>query len=153
MAFTTQKKKTQHLIKKEMQKHERKITKEIKENKGSKKLWIQINKLKGDNDRNNKNLHLYDLEGKKVNIEEIHRSLEGIYEKHDNKTKEVWEEERESYSGNLRRDLGCRAMQNGQEICKFPDQIREHLDMCFEIEIVLQQWIILHLHWKKSSSA
>ena len=50
----------------------------------------------------------------------------------------MWEEERESYSGNLRRDLGYRAMQNGQKICKFPKQIREHLDMCFEIEIILQ---------------
>ena len=70
-----------------MQKHERKITKEMKERKkGSKELWIKINKLKGDNDRNNKDLQLYDLEGKKVNIE-AHRSIEdhwkGKYEKHD----------------------------------------------------------------------
>ena len=59
-----------------MQKHERKITKEIKENKGSKKLWIEIKKLKRDNDRNNKNLQLYNLERKKLNIEEAHRSIE-----------------------------------------------------------------------------
>ena len=124
-----------------MQKHEIKITNEIKENKGSKKMWEEINKLKNRNTRTEKDLQLYDDEGRKLDTEEARRSIErywsGIYQKHRNKVSEVWEEEKDMYMSmnDSKREQVGKAMQEDQLMYTFPVGIREHQHMCYRTEI------------------
>ena len=45
--YNAQKRKTQNLIKNEITKHERKVTNDIRKDKGNKKLWDVVNILRG----------------------------------------------------------------------------------------------------------
>ena len=49
--YQRQKMKVQQLIKESMEIYEYNLTKEIKENKDNKKLWENIRKLKGENEK------------------------------------------------------------------------------------------------------
>lgn len=71
------------MIREEMFKNEGKITKEIKENKRSRKIWEDIDKLKGEAAKDSKE----NGEGKQLSGEETCISIEQrwdkIYKKHE----------------------------------------------------------------------
>ena len=56
-----QKKKTQQLIKEEINKYERKITDDIRKEKGHKKLWDIVNTLRGKKKHDTTEEKLYDI--------------------------------------------------------------------------------------------
>ena len=89
------------LIKKEIRKHEEKIVEEIKQDKRGKELWKNIRKISGKKVKK-KELRIYDGDGKELEEieakEKIERFWKQIYQTHQNKIKEYWnQEEKETY--------------------------------------------------------
>ena len=62
--------KVQQLIKEAMETYEYNLTKEIKENKDNKKLWENIRKLKGENEKSSAE-QIYDADVKIANRKDI----------------------------------------------------------------------------------
>lgn len=121
--YKEQKKKVQEDIREAKLRYEIEITEDIKNNRNDcKKLWGYINKLKGEKNIQN-DQEVYDETGEKLNNNEKTSKLknfwEGIYQQHENKTKETWNEStRQEYK---RKNEG-RSM---------PQEIRDHMDMAF----------------------
>ena len=65
-----QKKKTQKLIKEEINKYERKITDDNRKEKGNKKLWDIVNTLRGKKKQDTTEEKLYDINETELSTEE-----------------------------------------------------------------------------------
>ena len=105
--YKEQKIKVRKLIKKEIRKHKEKIDEEIKQDKGGKELWKNIKKISGKEVKK-KELRMYDEDGKeleKIEAEErIERFWKQIYQTHQNKINEYWnQEQREMYEIEMER--------------------------------------------------
>ena len=95
------------LIKKEIRKHEEKIVEEIKQDKGGKELLKNIRKISGKGVKK-KELRIYDEDGKELEEieakEKIENSWKQIYQTHQNKINEYWnQEEKEIYEIEMER--------------------------------------------------
>ena len=94
--YKEQKIKVRELIKKEIRKHEEKIVEEIKQDKGGKELWNNIRKISGKEVKK-KELKIYDEDGKELEEieakEKIERFWKQIYQTHQNKIEEYWNQE------------------------------------------------------------
>ena len=136
--YYTQKKKVQNIIKVEIQKHEKKITDEIRQSSDhGKKLWKYINKLKGK-EFNTKEDFIYDEDGHILKQEEERNQLKnfwtGIYQKHENTVKELWNNvTKQRYEEELLED-------NSMQIAKYqkiPKEIKEHMDAVINTDEIL----------------
>ena len=99
--YKEQKIKVRELIKNEIRKHEEKIVEETKQDKGGKELWKNIRKISGKEVKK-KELIIYDEDGKELEEieakEKIERFWKQIYQTHQNKIEEYWnQEEKETY--------------------------------------------------------
>ena len=130
--YIEHKTKVQSLIKEEITKYEKRITEEIKADK-SKKMWENINYLRGKNKTNKKvNTEncIYDENGDKIyNANtEIKNFWSKIYLKHENNTKNNWSQNKEAYKESI---LDENLEINGT---KLHYSLREHFDMCYNID-------------------
>ena len=128
--YKLQKEKVKNKIKEETYKHEKKITDEIKKDK-NKKLWENINYLRGKNKNKNRNTDIYRTDGTKMDREEadeeIKKFWKTIYQKNENRIEETWTRTKEDYE---------RSMENEQitiEDYTFPYQLQEHIDGAMHI--------------------
>ena len=99
--------KVRELIEKEIRKHEEKIVEEIKQDKGGKELWKNIRKISGKEVKK-KELRIFDEDGKELQEieakEKIERLWKQIYQTHQNKINEYWnQEEKETYEIEMER--------------------------------------------------
>ena len=90
-----------------IRKHEEKIVEEIKQDKGGKELWKNIRKISGKEVKK-KELRIYDEDGKELeeieSKERIERFWKQIYQTHQNKINEYWnQEENETYEIEMER--------------------------------------------------
>ena len=104
-----QKKKTQQLIKEEINKYERKIADDIRKEKGHKKLWDIVNTLRGQKKHDTTEEKLYDINETELPTEEwtehITAFWEKVYQKHTNTLTEQWDPlKRELYSNEYKRN-------------------------------------------------
>ena len=101
--YRVQKRKTQDMIKDAITAHERKITKDIRNHKGHKKLWDVVNTLRGKKRHtDDKEEYIYDDQHNKIEpnqpSKEITKFWRQIYQKHENKISLEWNtEKREEY--------------------------------------------------------
>ena len=96
--YVKQKKRVQAIIRGEMHKYETKVTNDIKQDKGrGKKLWDNINKLRGKTGRSEGIQLLYDINEQPLKISEMDVEIEqywdSIYEKHKNDIIYIWNED------------------------------------------------------------
>ena len=95
--YMKQKKKVQSMVKIEITKHEKKLTKDIKQDKNNKKLWDVINTLRGKMKHDRKDEDLYDENNVKISEEKWGVNIENywkdIYQKHTNNVNTYWNEE------------------------------------------------------------
>ena len=101
------KNKSERTNKEEIRKHEEKIVEEIKQDKGGKELWKNIRKISGKEVKK-KELRIYDEDGKELEEieakEKIERFWKQIYQTHQNKIEEYWnQEEKETYEREMDR--------------------------------------------------
>lgn len=91
--YMKQKGKVQELVREAITKYERRLTKQIKENKSGKKMWESINKLAGKNKKST-NTKLFDENGNKIEEIDIGEKVlsfwRGIYQKHENTIPNIW---------------------------------------------------------------
>ena len=139
--YIEQKKLVQTLVYEDIQRHEAKITKDIKMEKGGrKKLWGNINKLRGKSTKRKQECTLYNHNGEQLNKtnaeEEIKHYWTNIYKKHENNIAEVWNKEsKKRYStlikseNNAKEDTTITYKEH-----TFPASLREHCDMALQIE-------------------
>ena len=85
----------------------KKIVEEIKQDKGGKELWKNIRKISGKEVKK-KELRIYDEDGKELEEieakEKIERFWKQIYQTHQNKIEEYWnQEEKETYEREMER--------------------------------------------------
>ena len=144
----------QRKIREAVTKHEKKVTEDIR--KDNKKMWMNINTLRGNKNKNEE-FDVFDTNGKKLEeqeaSEEITRFWTKIYAKHENKISQEWnDEEKSRYTSN-------NVIENGEvndnqeggdkrnwnkyppeltdhmglfrkpEDIQYPQEIREHMDM------------------------
>ena len=141
--YTEQKRVVQTLVYEAIQKHEDKITKDIKTDKGSrKKLWDNIDRLRGKPKTRKQECKLYNEKGEKLEKDEAEEEIKefwtNIYKKHENNIEDVWNEEtKNEYSKIIERENNETdyIIYNGH---KFPTILREHYDMDIAIEKRIQ---------------
>ena len=107
--YMEQKKKTQKLIKEEINKYERKITDDIRKEKGHKKLWDIVNTMRGKKKHETTEEKLYDINETELPLEEWTEHItdfwEKVYQKHTNTLTEQWNPlKRELYSNEYKRN-------------------------------------------------
>jgi len=101
--YKIQKEKVKVLVKKAKIEHEKKISKEIREDKTGKKMWDMIGKLKGERRGGKKRIGLYEEDGTIVSTDSEEKGImmenwEEIYQARENSIKEIWNDEiREEY--------------------------------------------------------
>ena len=93
---------------KKNRKHEEKIVEEIKQDKGGKELWKNIRKISGKEVKKKRTENIYDEDGKELEEieakEKIERYWKQIYQTHQNKINEYWnQEEKETYEIEMER--------------------------------------------------
>ena len=136
--YYAQKKKVQKLIREEIQKHETKITDEIRQSKDNgKQLWKYINKLKGK-EQSQKDNFIYDEEGKILDQEQERTQLRdfwtNIYKKHENKIHETWNNEiKQEYEEELLEETVLQVA----KYQKIPKEVKEHMDIVFNTDEIL----------------
>ena len=131
--YLCKKRQVQSKIQEEMSKYEIKKTEEIKKDK-SRKVWDNIRMLRGQSKGGEENIHIYDLEGNKLNDEvagqEVEKYWGDIYRKHENKMIEVWNEhEKRKYDEKIEREDYITTRKG-----TFHYSLREHMDMAMEVE-------------------
>jgi len=129
--YLLQKKKTQQLVRNEISKHERKITNDIRKEKGHKKLWEIVNTLRGKKRNENKKEKLYDEQHKELEeskwSEQIINFWRKVYQKHDNNINEEWNERiSDEYRTNYTQ--GQSFITNDSKQLYAPSYLQEHLD-------------------------
>ena len=127
--YTEHKNKAKKLIKDEITKYEIKITEEIKADK-SRKLWQNINYLRGKNKITKQNTKIYDEKGNIMQnvTEEIKKFWTQVYTKNCNNTLEKWANIKEDYFKMLQNEF------IEVEDKKIHYTLQEHFDMIFEIK-------------------
>ena len=124
--YVKQKRYVQKLIKEQISRHEKKVTEEIRlSSNKSKSLWENIDKLRQKERRTNDHVCLYDSNGGKLENEEAAGALaefwKGVYQKHENTSAEVWNDERkQSYENETKQN---------KEAIKVRKLLQEHTDM------------------------
>ena len=133
--YRTQKEKVKRLVKEETCRHEKKITDEIKQDK-SRRLWDNINFLRGKDRNKNKSLETYEEDGTKLEQLEVKERMtefwKTIYQRNENDIEEKWQNTKEEYKTSLeneRIDIG---------VISFPYQIQEHMDYALQIPLEAQ---------------
>ena len=116
-------------VKEATEKHERKITQEIKKDR-NKKLWQNINYLRHGQKKTPQDKDIYEEDGSKIRKaeepEKLERSWKPIYQQHQNETKISWQNQTENYK---------REMENENIIIggtRYHHNMLEHLDMAME---------------------
>ena len=137
--YRNQKKKVQQLIYNAMQQNELKVTMDIKNDKGrGKKLWDNIEKLRGKPRKGKNEGQIYNEDGKQLNKQESEVAIEkywtSIYRRHDNNIAETWNEEtKEVYQELIDQENNNRHLiQYGNN--SFPTELREHFDCQISIQ-------------------
>ena len=101
--YKEQKQKVKRLVREVKGEYERKVAREVKENKTNEKMWNMIRKLRGDSERNNMRCELWEGEGLVVREEEeAEKMMDGwkeIYQGAGNRMREVWDNNKEEYQG------------------------------------------------------
>ena len=137
--YLAQKSKARAMIKEEMEKHEMKVAKNIRDGKSrGKKIWDNIDKLRGKMKTTQNIDILHDSDEQVLSEADSNNCIEhywtDIYQKHHNDINEVWN------------DLSRRAYQNlieeetqeedsvTHDLTKFPIILREHFDSIIPIE-------------------
>ena len=132
--------KVQALISGEMHKYETKVATDIKQDKSrGKKLWDDINKLRGKTGRNEGIQHLYDINEQPIKISEMDVEIEQYWDsihkkKHKNDIIDIWNEEStflyNEFIENeyLKKNIAIYDNKN------FPIVLREHFDSDIHIE-------------------
>lgn len=128
--YIEQKCKVQMLIKNEIYKHEKKVTKEIKENGDKTKLWDYIRKLQGKVHKKGE-LKLFNEHKQAISEDEAEKDIKvfwkTVYQKHENKMMELWKDEtRKPYTENY--DTRGHIVQAAPDYT-VPEPLREHMDM------------------------
>ena len=151
--YTEQKIKVQNMIRKEIYKHEEKLTREIRENKdGGRKMWEYIKKLKGEQVKEKGTLRLYGEDGVELERDKVEEEVKDfwgkIYRKYDNNVGEVWSMvEREEYTeyNKVKRDIenkwAIRLVRLGdverarrEYVETYGIEVREHMEMARKME-------------------
>ena len=102
--YKVQKEKVKGIVKEEIYKHEKKITDEIKSDK-NRKLWDNINFLRGKNKNRNSKADIYNNDGIKLECTEargkINEFWKTIYQRNENEIAEKWQNAKEEYERHL----------------------------------------------------
>ena len=136
--YADQKKVVQSLVYEAIQNHEKKTTSDIKTNRDNrKKLWDNINRLRGKTKKKLEECKLYNVNGEKLEKldaeEEIKDYWTKIYKKHDNTIEEVWNEEtRKEYNLLIGREYHEKEITYKEHT--FPASLQEHYDMMIPIK-------------------
>lgn len=133
--YLEKKKEVQRLVKDQITIHEKKKTREIRENKGT-KLWENIDMLRNNNKKREESVQIYNEQGEILEIEEAKGELikfwEGIYGRHENNIDNEWnEEKKKEYEESQRGNEGHIELDSG---LKIPWELREHYDMILPIQ-------------------
>ena len=96
--YRVQKRKTQYMIKEAITAHERKITMDIRNNKGHKKLWDIVNTLRGKKRNTDKEEYIYDDQHNKIEAKQLSNEITNfwrqIYQRHENQISLEWNTEK-----------------------------------------------------------
>jgi len=146
--YTAQKNKVQNMIKEEISKYEKRIAKDLKEDRSRKKVWDCIKKLQGKEIKKEE-LRLYSESGEALQADEerqqLRRTWEDIYRKSENKIDEYWnsrikvnyeEEEKNNQRCKIRKKfllLDDNYKVERREVT-FEEHMREHFDMTFRLD-------------------
>jgi len=101
--YSKQKEKVKKIVKEAKMKHEREITKEITDDKTSRKMWDAINRLRGNTRKNSTKKALYNQDGVEIREESEQKKnmmavWKQIYQMSENSIKDSWNEvRREKY--------------------------------------------------------
>ena len=98
--YKKQKGKVKTMVRKYKSDYEKKVAKEVKENKGKGKMWKMIRKLRGESERDSRRCKLYENGLEVEDGEENEKMLscwKEIYQSGENKILEVWNEKRQEY--------------------------------------------------------
>ena len=129
-SYVKQKEKVKAIINEENKKHEKKITDDIKKDK-SRKIWENINYLRGIEKHKSIRNDTYANDGRKLEEEEakleIKNFWKNIYQKTENNIQSTWENTRESYTNEVRNTTVT------VDQYTFPHQLQEHMDYFLEI--------------------
>ena len=129
-----QKYKVQQMVKKELEEHEINVTNEIKSGTDrQKKLWKNLNKLRGKENKNEDDFKVFDEAGKEID-KITSGKLAGehwgqIYRAHNNDITEIWGEE-------VMEEMLAKNKKEEEEI-KGLIQTREHLDMAMKVDPIV----------------
>ena len=132
--YQKQKVRVQQMIKEAMEIYEYNLTKEIKENKDNKKLWENIRKLKGENEKFKAD-QIFDKDGKIIKRKDMEETLfeywEKIYTKHENEINDIWNQDsKDEYEKNYDKD--ARFIMYGEN--GTADLIlEEHIDLAYRV--------------------
>ena len=129
--YEDQKQKVKTIVKEAINKHEQKITNEIKEDR-NRKLWDNINYLRGKNSKNNiKETKIYEDDGEKIPQHQIKDKVgnfwKDIYQHSNNSICETWVNDKENYKATLD------STQMTVDEYNFPFQLQEHIDYFMQI--------------------
>ena len=119
MRYQRQKDTVRQMILEENGKHEEKIASEIKQAKDSgKKMWLMINKLKGNEEIENSENEVYNTDDVPLKQEEVVDSMilywREIYQKRNNDMKRVWSlKEKEGYIKHRRENVMATMLKEG----------------------------------------
>lgn len=133
--YSEQKCKVQLIIKNEITKYERKITNDIRFNKGNKRLWDIVNTLRGKEGKTSEDC-IYTEDNQPISIEEqageIEEFWKTIYQQHEINLDEEWNTASTNQYINT---FNTREENNIIiENCQIPIQLLEHFDAVFKIE-------------------
>lgn len=142
--YCEQKIKIKEMVKAAIYENERNMTDKIlKDPNRSKKLWEYIDKLKGKETKSKDTTIIYDEEGNQLEQEKIPNLIKkfwtNIYQKHPNELEDIWNDTtKKSYEKNLEelrknKQIGVSVPGQDQQVCKFPIQIKEHIDMYLKV--------------------
>ena len=136
--YRKQKQYVQCLVKEEISKHEWNVTQEIRssDNK-SKSLWENIDKLRNKERKSKDEIHLFDTKGNKLTEAEERESLVAfwrtVYQKHDNKIAEAWNQEKEK-EYRTKHEINASEQKLMVDGVLHPTHLQEHLDMVTQID-------------------
>ena len=138
-----QKQIVQKMVKEAVTTYERNTTKRIMEDPNrSKKLWENIHLLKNNKKKDLAKITLVDENGNPIDIMDVPKKLQNswqaIYQKHDNKIPEVWNDNMsQQYREKLnerRENNDLTAHLNRQGRVHMQNYLREHMDMALTVE-------------------
>ena len=127
------------MVKLEVTKHEKKLTKDIKQDKSNKKLWDVINTLRGKMKHEAKKEDLYDDNNVKLSEGNwgmaIEKYWKDIYQKHSNNIVTYWnEEKKENYSATHTYELEHGSIEVNN--VNIPNILEEHFDVVAKINSI-----------------